>query len=217
MPAETTNAACPGEEALRAFVADPFGAGREDLAAHVYVCEACQKRMEGMLHPRAEDALTDEDRAVIRAFTQRHCKRTVRERLDAFVEARQSVFFDTGASGWRMAAASGCAGVKAEAEPFEDVRFVFLSEEDVTPCDRWRAELEIPGTASGETPLWIKVWNRDDEPAEDGSFSIAGATVPVEKGKATIPLDLFLVGIRNSAVAYQRKGGMSVAGNLVFF
>lgn len=216
MPDKPTS--CPAEKDLRAFVADPLRAGNEVLASHVYACEDCQKRVEELLYAGAGELLTDVEKDTIRIFVDAHCAqtRTLDERLDEFVRARQSDFFAEGLSDWRMAASSGQMTTH-EDRPVEDVRFVFVSEERPAQEDLWRAELEIPGTAGGSDPLGISIRGRDGGLVGAGLFSIAGATLPVEGGKTEIPLDMFLLGIRNSTVSFQREGGVPVAGNLAFF
>ena len=216
MPDKTIQ--CPSAKELRAFVADPLRADNEVVAQHVYVCEGCQKRVEELLYAGAGELLTDVERETIRQFAEAHCApmRTLAERLDEFVRARQSDFFAEGLSDWRMAASSGQLTTRRD-RPVEDVRFVFVSEEQSALEDLWRAELEIPGTAGGSDPLGISIRGRDGGLVGDGLFSIAGATLPVEGGNAEIPLDMFLIGIRNSTVSFQREGGVSVAGNLAFF
>lgn len=209
---------CPSEQALRTFVADPLRAENEAVAGHVYVCEDCRKRVEEILYAGAGELLTDAERKTIRRFAETHCASSgsLETRLDDFVRSRQSDFFAEGLSDWRMAAASGQAA-KGGGRPAEDVRFVFVSEEQAAPDDIWRAELEIPGTAAGSDPLGISIRGRDGGLAESGLFAIAGTVLPVEGGQTEIPLDLFLLGIRNSTVSFQRKDGAPVAGNLVFF
>ena len=216
MPDKTMQ--CPSANELQVLVADPLQAGNEDLAGHVYVCKSCQKRVEELLYAGAEELLTDVEKETIRSFADAHCApmRTLDERLDEFVRSRQSDFFAEGLSDWRMAAASDQMTTR-EDRPVEDVRFVFVSEERPAREDLWRAELEIPGTAGGSDPLGISIRGRDGGLVGDGLFSIAGATLPVEGGKAEIPLDMFLLGIRNSTVSFQREGGVPVAGNLAFF
>lgn len=216
MPDKTVQ--CPSAKELRAFVADPLRAENEAVAQHVYVCESCQKSAEELLYSGAGALLTDVERETIRQVAETHCApmRTLDERLDEFVRARQSDFFAEGLSDWRMAAASGQLKTR-EDRPVEDVRFVFVSEEQPVLEDIWRAELEIPGTAGGSDPLGISIRGCDGGLVGAGLFSIAGATLPVEGGKAEIPLDLFLLGIRNSAVSFQREGGVPVVGSLAFF
>lgn len=216
MPDKTMR--CPSAKELQAFVGDPLQAGNEDLAGHVYVCEDCRKRVEELLYAGAGELLTDVEKKTIRSFADAHCApmRTLDERLDEFVRARQSDFFAEGLSDWRMAAASGQMATR-EDRPVEDVRFVFVSEEQSAREDLWRAELEIPGTAGGSDPLGISIRGRDGGLVGEGLFSIAGTTLPVEGGKAEIPLDMFLLGIRNSTVSFQREGGVPVVGNLAFF
>ena len=216
MPDKTMR--CPSAKELQAFVADPLRAENDVVAQHVYVCEGCRKRVEELLYAGAGDLLTDVERETIRQFAKAHCApmRTLDERLDEFVRARQSDFFAEGLSDWRMAAASGQLKTR-EDRPVEDVRFVFVSEEQPVLDDIWRAELEIPGTAGGSDPLGISIRGRDGGLVGDGFFSIAGATLPVEGGKAEIPLDMFLLGIRNSTVSFQREGRVPVVGNLAFF
>ena len=208
---------CPSEKELRDFVASPLEGRQETVASHIFVCERCQKRVERFLYAGAKGLLTAGERAAVGSFVDAHCapERSLDVRLNEFVSARQSAFFADGTSDWRMAASARTCSCDDERP--EDVRFVFVSEEDVGPNDVWRAELEIPGTATGSDPLGIWISGRDGKPAGDGVFAIAGAVIPVEGGRGEIPFDLFLGGIRNSAVSFRRQDGAPVTGNLIFF
>lgn len=225
MSADTLNTiCCPAEKDLKSFVSDPFRTGNSDVAAHVYACEHCQRKVESILYPESECALSDEDKRAIGAFVKEHCGRkgTLLERLNEFVSSRQTRFFASDDADWRMAAAAnGAVSMKpphgGAAAACEDVRFVFASEDGVAPKEVWRAELDIPGSAAWTDMLSIRISDKDGVPVDDGLFTIAGTTLIVEKGQSKIPFSNFLVGIRNSTVAYQRTDGAEVAGNLIFF
>lgn len=46
MSADTLNTiCCPAEKDLKSFVSDPFRTGNSDVAAHVYACEHCQRKV----------------------------------------------------------------------------------------------------------------------------------------------------------------------------
>ena len=219
MATEMINAACFDDETLRRFATDPFGRDDSGVAAHIFTCPVCRRRFEAFLYPDEGCSLTDAERGTISAFVKSRCKArgAVLERLDAFLAARQTSFFTSGRTEWRMAAASA-EGVEADKEHREDVRFVFVSDDGTPSESSWRAELSVPGEADGSAPLGLSVFGAGGAPAGEGLFMLAGATLVVDgKGRATIPYDLFLAGIRNSNVAYQRSGGAAVSGSLVFF
>ena len=219
MAIEKTNAACFDDDTLRRFAADPIGGDDSGVAAHIFACPGCRRRFESVLYPEEGCSLTDAERGAISAFVRSRCKAQapVLERLDAFLAARQTDFFPAGRTEWRMAAAAA-DGLEAAGERREDVRFVFVSDDGAPSESSWRAELSVPGEADGSAPLDLSVFGADGAPAGEGLFTLAGATLVVDgKGRATIPYDLFLAGIRNSNVAYQRGGGAAVPGSLVFF
>lgn len=219
MSADALNTSCcPAEKDLKSFVSDPLRTENSDVAAHVYACEHCQRKVESILYPESECALTDEDKRAIGTFVEKHCgrKATLLDRLNEFVSSRQTRFFASDEADWRMAAAAN--GVKRSVTTVsEDVKFVFASEDGVASKEVWRAELEIPGSAAWTDMLNIYIRDKDGAPVDDGLFTIAGTTLIVEKGRSKIPFSNFLIGIRNSSVAYQRANGAEVAGNLIFF
>ena len=209
---------CPADKDLKSFVSDPFRTKNSEVAAHVYACEHCQRKVESILYPESEYALTDEDKRTIGTFVKEHCgrKATLLDRLNEFVSSRQTRFFASDEADWRMAAAASGAK-RSVVTVSEDVKFVFASEDGVAPKEVWRAELDIPGTAAWADMLNIHISDKDGEPVGDGLFTIAGTTLIVENGRTKIPFGSFLVGIRNSTVAYQRANSAEVAGNLIFF
>lgn len=162
-------------------------------------------------------SVTEEEKSMISRVLDARCRpaRDVYGRLEDFIASRQAEFFSFRSADLRMAAATGIAA--GEKKHYEDVRFVFVSEAGFPDEKAWKAVLEIPGEAGGGSMLALKVFGRDGLPAGDGLFTVAGTTVPVENGLANMLLDLFLVGIRDSAVSFQREGDVPVAGNLVFF
>ena len=115
------------------------------------------------------------------------------------------------------AAPRGGAGEAGGNATTEDVCFVFASEAAVPMSSVWRAELSVPASAAGSEPLSIQVTDARGEAAGDGLLAIANTVLMVTGGAATIPFDRFLVGIKDSNVSYQRNGGASVPGSLVFF
>ena len=189
----------------------------EDEAAHVFACDACLRRLEALMYPTDACALTVEESKTIASFVASRCRSrpVVLDRLDAFVAKRQADFFSQDEGEWRLAAASDCSAVVGDGP--EDVRFVFASDDATADSEAWRAELSVPGTARGGVPLDLVVKDGTGASAGDGRFSLAGLSLLVEGGAATIPFDSFLVGIRNPDVAYQRDGGNPVPGSLIFF
>lgn len=186
-------------------------------AARVFVDDRAARRFEDdVLYPGAS-AVTDEERAAIDRVIAGRCRAEngVPARLERFVGERLSDFFSHGDGQWRLAAASGA--VEEEVPAREEVQFVFVSDEAVPPEAAWRAVLDIPGRTKENPMLSLKVFAGDGSPAGNGLFTVAGTTVIVEEGVAALPLDVFLVGIRDSAVAFQRENGAPVSGHLIFF
>jgi hypothetical protein len=188
-----------------------------DEAARVFVDDQAARRFEDDVLYAGASAVTDEERAAIDRVVAARCRAEngVAARLERFVGERLSEFFAVGDGPWRLAAATGDAAEEAPAR--EDVQFVFVSDEKAPPGDAWRAVMEVPGRAQENPLLALRVFNADGAPAGNGLFTVAGTTVIVEAGAAALPLDVFLVGIRDSAVAFQRENGAPVPGNLIFF
>lgn len=186
-------------------------------AARVFVDDRAARRFEDDVLYAGASAVTEEDRAAIDRVIAGHCRAEngVPARLDRFVGERLSGFFSRGDGQWRLAASSGAAEEDAPAR--EDVQFVFVSDETAPPEAAWRAVLDVPGRTKENPMLSLKVFAGDGSPAGNGLFTVAGTTVFVEEGAATLPLDVFLIGIRDSAVAFQRENGTPVPGNLIFF
>ena len=210
---------CPDDEALVRLANDPCSVENEVAAAHVYCCGRCTRRLEEILYPAGEPSISQGERDVIAGFVAARCRRrpSVLDRLDAFIAARSTAFFSSGVE-WRLAAAPrGGAGEAGGNATTDDVCFVFASEAAVPMSSVWRAELSVPASAAGSEPLSIQVTDARGEAAGDGLLAIANTVLMVTGGAATIPFDRFLVGIKDSNVSYQRNGGASVPGSLVFF
>lgn len=189
-----------------------------DQAVKAFVDDLAARRFEEEVLFAGPSQVTDEERQQIRRILDQKgatADRTSR-RLDAFVAMRQAALFDDCHQTWQLAAATG-RPVPPAAKEFEDVRFVFVSDTEVPPDQSWRAELELPGTAASGDMLRLKVQEADGREASKGLLAIAGTTLMVEDGEAELPLDLFLIGIRNAAVSFQREGGAPVPGSMVFF
>jgi hypothetical protein len=216
MPTEKSKTACPADAEIRLLAAEPFSPSNSETAAHVYGCSACLRRLEEFMYPADGCSLTDSDRGAISAAVRARAGKNSSpgDRLDKFVLDRQSAFFG-GAEEWGLAAASSSA--PARDAKTEEVRFVFVSDATPDPDAAWRAELTIPADAAGADVLPIEVRDRRGASAGDGLFAVAGTTLVVENGRAGMPYDLFLAGIRNSKVSFQRSGGRAVPGGLVFF
>ena len=188
-------------------------------AATIFIDDLAARRHEDdVLYP-GPSTVTDEERSAIARVLDAKCKagNGMAERLDALIGERLAGFFSTGDAQWRLAASSGMDGGEEEKE-YADLRFVFVSDAKAPKDRSWRAVLEIPGKAKGSQMLTLKVSEEDGFCAGNGLFTVAGTTVLVENGIAEIQMDVFLVGIRNSAVSFQREGdAVSVSGNLMFF
>ena len=218
MEIEGKETACLDDATLLRLSKDPMSVENAEAAAHVYVCDRCRRRFEDVLYPPGESAIGQDERDIIAGFVARRCRRrpAVLDRLEAFVASRSTAFFSA-APEWRLAAAPSAGDGNDGGEAFEDVRFVFASEDSAPPGLAWRAELSVPGTAAGSALLPVRVVDGAGRPAGDGLFSMAGTELVVSGGAATIPFDRFLVGIKDAKVAYQRKGGAAAPGSLVFF
>lgn len=189
-----------------------------DQAATIFVDDFAARRHEDEVLYSGPSTVTDEERTIIGKVLDVKCKagNNLIERLERFISERQAAFFAGGSEEWRLAAATGeSAGVGAK--KYEDIRFVFVSDVKASKEQSWKAVLEIPGETTVNSMLTLKVFNEDGSPAGNGLFTVAGTTVIVENGLANLMMDIFLMGIRESAVVFEREGGVPVSGNLIFF
>lgn len=187
-------------------------------AERLFVDDLAARRYEDEVLYAGPSTVTEDERAAIRRVLDEKCRPEcgMTERLDAFVRERMSRFFSAGGGEWRLAASTGKAGEGKKEHA--DIRFVFVSAAGTPKELSWRAVLDIPGAAEGSEMLKLKVSGVDGSSAGNGLFTVAGTTLLVENGVAELQMDVFLVGIRNSSVFFQREGcDTPVSGNLMFF
>jgi hypothetical protein len=163
--------------------------------------------------------MTREERDFINRFTAEHCRPhsvVMSERLNTFVNRRQ----------FEMLTASPAIDILAAGmqdnpslppsddvrSPKEPVRFVFVAEDE-----SWCAEVIVPPQAEVTTDLIVIVSNRNGETFQDGVFEIAGQSLQLKSGNATLQFGLFLAGIRKAEVVFTPPGGERVSGKLIFF
>lgn len=188
-------------------------------AVRIFVDDLAVRRHEDEVLYPGPSTVTDGERAVIAKVLDAKCRagNGLAERLDRFVRERQKRFFSVGSGEWRLVAANGM-DLEEDAAGYADVQFVFVSDAAAPDEKSWRAVLKIPGDAEGSRMLELKVYEGDGSAAGNGLFTVAGTTVLVENGVAGLQMDVFLVGIRNSSVSFQREGDSEpVSGNLMFF
>ena len=212
---------CPGDEALKAFAADPL---REDCAAiaqHIFMCDRCCDALRGIVLGDSPVEMTSSEKDFIERFTAERCRpvQTIAERAKAFAERRRLAFVRRPVE-YALAAASADSVSKEGrelGEPCEEVRFVYASVDTVDSASFWRAELVIPSNAEPETMLKVRVTEAGRHVVSNGTLRLSGCTLPLEAGCATLPFALFLDGIRDTDVSLSRPGAEPIAGRLLFF
>lgn len=216
---------CPGEGELRAFAVDPLQEKWADLAAHIEACDRCRDAFAAVLAENdGEVKPTPEDGAFIKAFTAKHCRRSAEEakRLVEFAIKKRMSFVK--ASGSYALAAAPAVGNGAADDAFDDqcgpneeVHFVYAAENVDEVSGFWRAELTVPRAVRPETMVAVSVSDAERNPVADGVLRIAGCSLPIAAGAATLPFSLFLDGIEDTNVSFSRAGASPVAGRLLFF
>lgn len=217
------NMTCPGDGELLAFASDPLKEECAGLATHIQGCDKCRDRFAAILaRDDGEVAPTPEDDAFIKAFTASHCRRSAADakRIAEFATRMRMSFVQANGS-YALAAApagSGAAAPSAGAQgPDEEVRFVYAAEKTDAASGFWRAELAIPPFAKPETMVAVSVSDAEQNPVSAGVLRIAGCSLPITGGAASLPFSLFLDGIADTDVSFSFAGASPVAGRLLFF
>jgi len=210
--------ACPHEDELSAFAADPLKEEWADLAVHVLACDRCRDALASVIERDEPVVTTPDEDAFIADFTAEHCRDASgdAERIRKFVSARRMAFLAEPVRYSLAAAPASAAGAAAPRAPSEEVRFVFAAD-GASAAEAWRAELVIPADAAPETMLGVTVTGGGSIPVADGTLRLAGCSLPLEGGSAQLPFSLFLDGICDTDVSLSRAGGRPVAGRLLFF
>lgn len=141
------------------------------------------------------------------------------ERLKHFCALRQLALMAASGSEVR-AGASGAGGedLSAAAGLDEEVRFYYASLIGTDDDKAWFVELTVPAKAVVGTKLEIKVGDRVRRPIPKGTIQIAGKVLAFSDGRAELPYEDFLAGVRNPHVAVRREGtSAAVPGRLLFF
>lgn len=141
------------------------------------------------------------------------------ERLKHFCALRQLALMAASGSEVR-AGASGAGGedLSAAAGLDEEVRFYYASLVGTDDDKAWFVELTVPAKAVVGTKLEIKVGDRVRRPIPKGTIQIAGKVLAFSDGRAELPYEDFLAGVRNPHVAVRREGtSAAVPGRLLFF
>ena len=162
--------------------------------------------------------MTAGETAFIERFVSDYCRphaEVMRERLAAFVRARQMALFSQPVA-FALAAGVATPTPVEVKSPEEEVSFTFASEGDPAAADAWRARVTVPPVATAETALVVEVRTGQGVPAE-GTFAVAGTVLPLVEGRAELPFGLFLAGIKDTEVAFQSPAGVKTPGCLMFF
>ncbi len=210
--------ACPDERELAEFAADPLKEEWADIAAHVETCDKCRDSLAAIIVRDEPIVTTPEEDAFIAEFTAKNCHRreSDAERIQAFIDARRMAFVTEPVQYSLAAAPAGGAAAVAPRAPDEEVRFVYAAA-GADSAESWRAELLIPSGATPETMLDVTVTGGDRRPVSDGVLRLAGCSLPLSQGTASMPFSLFLEGLRDTDVSLARAGHAPVEGRLLFF
>lgn len=94
--------------------------------------------------------------------------------------------------------------------------FMFMSVPERDPALRWQAWVSFPPGATAETPLAITVVDGLGQKVEDAVFEIAGKSLPVVGGEATMTFGEFVAGKHSVPLRLCRKGQKPLPGVLTF-
>ncbi len=164
--------------------------------------------------------MTPEETAFIERFVADYCRPHAvveAERLAAFVAARQMSFMTCRAQGFALAAGPSAPESPEVCAPDEEVTFTFASEGSPDSPGAWKASLVVPPKAGPDTMLTLSVETVAGEPCDSGIFRLSGVALPLTGGCAEIPFGMFLAGIKDTDVYFQRSGEEAVKGTLAFF
>ena len=190
-----------------------------DEAARLYTDERAARKFEDETLYGGPSSLTPQERDAIESFVSEHCqsREELSRRFEEFLEKRRAEVLDR-VDDLRLAAAQRGRPRSAERTPEEqeDVTFVFAAHFGADDREAWRAELTVPAVAAANTMLPITL-SEGGSPIVDGFFKIAGISLPVIDGKASLPLGVFLAGMRKPEVEFSDSEGKTLKGNLVFF
>ena len=218
MNAEEQIGTCPSKETLAALAANPQHGEFADVAAHVFVCEDCQRVFEDVLYPPAECCITDEERQSISAFVKDRCKQyDPYRRLKSWVILHPPVPKVSGSasgdvSDWRMVAAVAGGRTTGALKEY-DMQFLYVSIGALDKSETWRATLTVPSAPTHKTIMRLRVRTGYGKSAE-GTFAVAGVRVSLSEGRAEIPYVDFVKGLKDPDVYLERMDGVRLSGTL---
>ena len=132
------------------------------------------------------------------------------DRMRGAIVACESDYSPPGAKGGQPHEGRQPVGLSRE------VRFVFTSDTK-DPAREWKATLIIPPGARAGTELELSVVDAAGKPVAGGMFRLAGCSIPVKDGKGSLPLEVFVSGLRNVDVSLTRQSCPAESGVLSFF
>lgn len=195
-----------------------------DVAAHVFVCEDCQRSLKELMSKVDADALSADENRTAEDFVKERCLPfDAIKALKSWVLAHPPVpralrhidFRKSSTEDWRMVAAKHGIAQQGESNEDDTVRFVYLSEKMCNDPDFWRADVTIASIPDSSSVMHILVRGCKGVPA-CGAFSICGCSVQLENGVGSLPYADFVKGIKCNEVYLRQPNGNRVDGALVF-
>ena len=96
------------------------------------------------------------------------------------------------------------------------IAFTFMSEPSGRQELKWTARLEFPPGAEADDDLPITVVGGDDEPIGSAVLELAGMSIAVKDGRASVKYADFIKGKHSTSLWLHREGMPPVAGGLTF-
>lgn len=213
---------CPETDALEKLASGTGDPELADVAAHVFLCGNCQRRIVEILYPKSESLLTEEERQTISEFTSANCQSfDPMKSLKAWVFTHPPIprFFGQLDSrddeDWRKASSTTNSSHKTHCNAEDKVRFVYLSARELNDPEFWRAEITIAAAPTHLSKMSVSVCNSRKMPLE-GVFSVCGLSVRLENGRGELSYADFVHGLKCSEVYFEPSGGGRIYGTLVF-
>ncbi len=169
----------------------------------------------------AQGAMTAEERAFIERFTAERCRPhdevvASLRRAEMRRAAAAALAFRADCAAVPLAAGTETGFAGGVKSPGEEVRFHFAADAADGEAPSWRVEVAVPPGASAGTPLEISARLADGRPVAAAVLKIAGASLRVDDGVASMAFGDFTAGMEDTDVSLTVPGGAPVPGALVF-
>lgn len=95
-------------------------------------------------------------------------------------------------------------------------RIVFRSDAGAPSAIAWRAVIGLPPLEAVTAPLSVRVSSLNRNKPLEGTFTICGIHVDIQRGEGTISRDELVSSLSRGGVSFATTGGASVPGSPIF-